>query len=189
MDLDLDLDQIQQNTEILTECIQSKPLRRRIQKEIEKMYPAYAQIVVSFDPNKKGNRHPNSLDFNMGELTVTIREIVEDKIQAYEFVIPLAYPFVPPKIRFQSRPYIDFLKLNYSASEFQVFRRITNQQCFCCHSLNCGDNWSPSITLEKIIDEIRWIKSVKRRMIHKLLADKIKARYLIEDIDLDSWLQ
>jgi len=186
--MDLDQYQIERNAEILTECIQSKPLRRRIQKEIEKMYPAYDQIVVSFDPDKKGNRRPSSHDFNMGELTVTIREIVEDKIQAYEFVIPLAYPFVPPKIRFQSRPYIDFLKLNYSASEFQVFRRITNQQCFCCHSLNCGDNWSPAITLEKIIDEIRWIKSVKRRMIHKLLADKIKARYLIDDIDLDGWL-
>lgn len=150
-------------------------IRRRLKKEIDKMYPNYTQINVEINDN--------------GKIEVIIYDIVEDKLQKYGFIITDNYPFTAPKIFFQSRPYIEFLKMtNYQLKSSDIFKKVTGQNCFCCSSINCGDNWSPGITLEKIIAEIQSVKRKKRDIINKLMADKIKMRYLIDDIDLDSWL-
>jgi hypothetical protein len=38
------------------------------------------------------------------------------------------------------------------------------------------------------IDELDKIRQYKRNIVHKILADKVKDKYLIDDVDLDSYL-
>jgi ubiquitin-protein ligase len=150
-------------------------IKKRLKKEIDKMYPNHAQIDVEINEN--------------GKIEVTVFDILDDKLQKYGFIITDNYPFTAPKIFFQSRPYIEFLKMtNYHLKLSGIFKKVTKKDCFCCTSINCSDNWSPGLTLEKIIAEILQIKKQKRDLVNKIIADKIKLRYLIDDIDLDSWL-
>jgi ubiquitin-protein ligase len=162
------------NNNVVLEKYSSSAIRRRLKRELDAMYPLYSEIIVSEE-----SQH---------NLKVTVIEFINNKKQKYHFIIDNNYPFVPPKIYFQSRPYLDFLKVNYSKEAFNLFKKITRKECLCCHSFNCTDRWSPAITLKKIIDEICFFKQEKRKVINKLLADKIKNKYLIDDIDLDSWL-
>lgn len=163
---------IEKNNEILAQ-FNTPTIRRRLKNELDKMYPNYAQIDVEI--NDKGRPQ------------VTVYEIDKDeKLQKYGFTITKHYPFAPPTIFFQSKSYMEFLRVDYR--ERDILKRVTGHNCLCCQSLNCGDNWSPAITLEKIIAEIRHVKKQKRTIIHKMLADIIKRKYLIDDIDLDSWL-
>lgn len=171
---------ISRNNEILTE-FKSVAFRKRLKNELDRMYANYDQIDV--EVTDKGDVRVNVYKIEKG-MTEN-----DDKLQTYGFVIKRDYPFRPPIIFFQNRPYIDFLKSRYiSKTEKDIFKKITGLNCFCCFSVNCGDNWSPGITLEKIITEIQFFKKKKRTIIHKMLADIIKHKYLIDDIDLDSWL-
>ena len=163
---------IQRNTEILSE-IKTNSVKRRITKELEKMYPLYDQIDVEIN--------------DKGRVEITVYEITaESIIHKYAFVLTEMYPFRTPAIFFQSRPYLEYLRIRDTQS--QLLQRITGQNCLCCHSLNCGDNWSPAMTLNSIIDEVRWVKRKRRDMLNKVFADVIKRKYLIDDIELYSWL-
>ena len=81
--------------------------------------------------------------------------MIDNKRQKYGFIIPECYPFRGPEILYQGIPYIEFLKLSQPLTEYKLIKKITGNHCFCCHSLNCTNNWSPSITIQKIIEEIK----------------------------------
>ena len=150
--------------------------RRRLKKEVDQMYPNYDQIDVELT--------------DKGDARVNIYKVDDDnKLYIYGFVLGIDYPFRSPTIFFQNKPYIDFLRTRYMPqTDANLFRRITGVNCFCCSSVNCGENWSPTTTLEKIISEIQFIRGKKRDIVNKIFADVIKRKYLIDDIDLDSWL-
>lgn len=162
---------ISRNNEILSK-FKTGSFVKRLKNELDRMYANYDQIDVEITEKD--------------EVKVNIYKILPDnQFHRYEFIIIRDYPFRPPIIFFQGRPYLEFLKSNPGKD---IFRKVTGLSCFCCFSVNCADNWSPGITLDKIIAEIHVIKKKKRDLINKILADKIKAKYLIADIDLDSWL-
>lgn len=161
---------IQRNAEVIS-GIKPNSFKRRITKELEKMYPLYDQIDVEIN--------------DKGKVEITVYEITtESQFHKYGFVLTEMYPFRTPAIFFQSRPYLEYLRVR----DTKLLKRITGQNCLCCHSLNCSDNWSPSMTINSIIDEVRWIKRKKRDMLNKVFADVIKRKYLIDDVDLYSWL-
>ena len=169
--------QIEQNNSILASFHQAS-IRRRLRVELDKMYPDYAQIIAEI-----------SIINDEPRLKITIYEINESNHrQKYEFIMSNDYPFKSPIIFFQNRPYREFLQIKHTAKYIQLFRQVTGQDCLCCYSITRTYNWSPGITLSRIIDEIRDIKRKKRNVINKLFADKIKQKYLIDDINLDSWL-
>ena len=171
---------ISRNNEILLQ-FKAVAFRKRLKNELDRMYANYDQIDV--DETEKGDAKVTVYKIEKG-MTEN-----DDKLQTYGFIITRDYPFRSPVIFFQNRPYIDFLKSRYiSKTEIDVFKKITGLNCFCCSSVNCCDNWSPGITLDKIIVEIQFFKKKKRDIVNKIIADKIKVRFLIDDIDLDSWL-
>lgn len=150
-------------------------IRRRLKIEIDRMYPDYYQIIVSINEHNK--------------LAITIFEYDEYGYkQKYEFILDDNYPFKPPSVTFQNRPYREFLRINYTAKELDLFIKITGHECLCCHSLTCVDNWYPGATLNNIIEEIRKTRKIKRGIVNTIFAEKIKHRYLVSDIDLESWL-
>ena len=163
------------NNETLSEF---KPvvLRKRLKIEIEYMYPYYNQIIVG------------TTELNQLKITV-IEYDSSNKRQRYDFIIHEGYPFNSPEVFFQNRYYRDFLRMSiYTTKELARFKKITGQDCLCCYSLTCLENWRPSAKLTNIIQEIRKNRKMKRDVLNSLFADKIKRRYLIEDIDLESWL-
>ena len=97
------------------------------------------------------------------------------------------YPFQPPQIYYNGNSYLNLLRIT-DKDERSIVRKYKNKDCLCCDSYDCFDNWSPSINLTSIIDEIKSIVKFKKAIVHILLADKIKSKYLIDDIDINSYL-
>ena len=164
-------DHIKTENAILLTQSTSAAFRKRLKREIESMYYMYEHIEVSI--------------WETDKMMVSIC----NSHYKYKFIIPNYYPFKGPTTFFQDRPYIDYLRTNYPPKMFAIFQKITGKQsCFCCSSLNCSNNWKPVSKLVHIIEELHAIQKQKRDIINILFADKIKQKYLINDIDLNSWL-
>jgi hypothetical protein len=58
----------------------------------------------------------------------------------------------------------------------------------CCNSYLCSNNWSPRITIKALIEQLEEFRLHKNNIFLKFVADAIKDKYLIDDINLDEWL-
>lgn len=91
------------------------------------------------------------------------------------------YPFLPPnKFIFNNHNYRDFLKIE-SQLTFNEVKSITKNECLCCSTILCAGNWSPSMRFIDILNEYYRIKTIRRTITNKLLANKIITRYLLID--------
>ena len=118
---------------------------------------------------------------------VSIADINGDNVAVYEFHVSGNYPFCPPKVFINGIAYIDFLRIK-TRHFTNILKKITGFSCLCCHSYLCGENWTPTITIEKFINEIRFFRKNRRNIVNKYYADLIKDKYLVDDINLDEWL-
>jgi ubiquitin-protein ligase len=150
--------------------IKNKCIRNRLTYECKNMLPIYNNIQVLYD------------EIN----NITTVTIYKDS-KKYTFKIAEDYPFRPPKIYYNNYSYAELLKMSGRA-ELLMLKKIKNRDCYCCASFCCSDNWTPTTTLTHIINEIKQMKKIKRDLINKMIADKIIAKYLINDINLDRWL-
>ena len=141
---------------------------RRIANDCKNLYEKYPNFVLS---NNSGN----------------VELIVTENGEKYGFIFKNTYPFQPPKIYYNGNSYLDLLRITDN-DERNIVRKYKKKDCLCCDSYDCPDNWSPSINLTSIIDEIKNIVKFKKAIVHILLADKIKEKYLIDDIDINSYL-
>jgi len=149
-------------------------VKKRINNEcINILYKKYSDVFITVD-------NVNSI------INVAIYEIIDEKRNKYSFNVNADYPFRPPKIFLNNHIYSSLLRVN--EFEKKLLNKLKGINCLCCNTYNCSDNWSPSHTIDKIITEMKDIKQFKRNAINKLMADKIKLRYLIHDIDLDCYL-
>jgi hypothetical protein len=138
----------------------------RINNELKLLYKIYTKI-----------------DINLSENVITIYELP----YKYAFVVSELYPFVPPKIYYNDILYVDFLKTDFSHFN-EILYDIHKLSCLCCNSLICKGIWNVSFTLHDVIVEINKYTKYKRDVIYKIYADKIKSKYLINDINLDQYL-
>ena len=140
--------------------------KRRIKKEFDFLYKIYPNILLSC--NSKGYI----------DMTVSGK---------YKFVFNNFFPFKPPQIYYNGEPYLEILRLK---GDFQkkLVKKYKNKDCLCCESYCCDGNWAPSIKLLDVIEEIKSNVEFKRSMVNVLLAEKIKRKYLIADIDINSFL-
>ena len=141
---------------------------RRIANDCKNLYEKYPNFVLS---NNSGN----------------VELIVIENEETYGFIFNSSYPFKPPKIYYNGKSYLDLLRITDN-DERKIVRKYKKKDCLCCDSYDCPYNWSPSINLTSIVDEIKNIVKFKKAIVHILLADKIKKKYLIDDIDINSYL-
>ena len=151
--------------------ITSRPINRRLKREFEGLIDLYDITNVEYT--------------NKGEFSLTIKK--KDNNTSFCFIFPNTYPFTPPTIKINNKSYYDFLNLK-TVRFNMVVKYLKGYNCLCCQSLLCRDHWSPAFTIKKLLDEFDEYKLLKISIIKKLLTDKIKEKYLIQDIDLDSWL-
>ena len=162
----------------LLDSIKETCLKNRIKNEYKELVNLYTsttnkyEIYVSYDPT-------------ISQVTITLFETKYNN--EYTFIVDKKYPFHPPTFHFNNQPYSHYLKLP-SQRFSEYLKKITNKVCLCCSSLSCKYNWSPGIKLKMFIDELNKIRQLKRNIVYKILAEKIKDKYLIDDVDLDSFL-
>ena len=149
----------------------SKTLTRRIRREYEQLEQQCESIAVELNENQ-------NLSF-----TITRKGDTDQ----YKFILHNEYPFVQPTVFINDKPYISFLNLR-SFRFNNMLKYVSGFHCLCCNSICFKQQWSPAYTIKRIMSEIDKYKQIKRNIILKLLADQIKDKYLISDIDLDSWL-
>ena len=141
---------------------------RRIANDCKNLYEKYPNFVLS---NNSGN----------------VELIVIENEETYGFIFKNTYPFQPPKIYYNGKSYLDLLRITDN-DERNIVRKYKKKDCLCCDSYFCSNNWSPSLTLIIIIGEIKNIIKFKRDIMNILFADKLKKKYLIDDIDINSYL-
>jgi ubiquitin-protein ligase len=161
--------------------IKSNCLRKRITRELTDLLPILNDESLHLESVEIDDSNDPVVSFVDYDSTNNIN------INIYTFKIPGCYPFRQPKIIVNYKDYIDFLRIK-SVNLLQILKKTKGYNCLCCESFLCGDRWSPAIKLKNIIDEIRNFQKIKRNIIYKIYTDKIKNRYLIDDINLDEWL-
>jgi ubiquitin-protein ligase len=141
---------------------------KRIAHECEKLYDRYPNLVLSNNLNQ-------------------IEMVITEGKSKYGFIFTDTYPFNPPKIYYNGEPYLELLKLK-TKFEKTMLKKYKNKECLCCDSYYCSENWTPALRLNVVIDEIKEIVQFKKTIIKVFLANKIKDQYLIDDIDINSYL-
>ena len=153
--------------------IKSKTMAKRLKRELNTVVDSYHILQVDFT--------------NKGELKLFFQKKDDDFFTIICLTFSDCYPFIPPKITINEKSYFDCLRLK-SIRFNSVLKYLNGLNCLCCSSFLCRDHWSPAFTINKIFLEIEEFKQIKRNIVRKLLLDKVKEKYLVKDIDLDSWL-
>lgn len=166
------------NNSLTLDNIISSAIRKRITRELNilESNPEFIHIKIEIDEKQ----------------ILPILQVEDTKYKTnniYTIRITNDYPFKPPKVEINSIPYSHFLFVkNSSPSVNYYLNKTRNIGCFCCNTVTCHSNWSPAVTSLNIFQEIRKYRKYKRDIINKIFSDKIKNKYLINDIDLDTWL-
>jgi ubiquitin-protein ligase len=105
----------------------------------------------------------------------------------YKFILPITYPFSPPKILINDRPYIYTIQMP-STRFTEILKEIEGKNCLCCDSQICYSNWGPAITIPRLIKEIEYNKNIMKRIVKYILLRTIKKKYLIMDIPIEKYL-
>lgn len=109
------------------------------------------------------------------------------KITKYTFILPITYPFSPPKILINKRPYISSISMP-STRFIEMLKKLEGKDCLCCDSKVCYVNWGPAFTIRHLMTEIEYNKNIIKRIVKYILLNNIKKKYLIEDIQIEEWI-
>jgi|APCry1669192522_1035417.scaffolds.fasta_scaffold00042_29 ubiquitin-protein ligase len=131
------------------------------------------------------NLYSISVDVDHNNLTLIIFTHKINK-QKYSIILNINYPFQPPIVKINDRLYKDFLII-HSIPTLNQLSLHYNIDCLCCRSITCLNNWTPIMGINHIISEIETYKNYRINIIYRLLSSKIKNKYLINDINLESW--
>jgi hypothetical protein len=159
------------------ESIKESCLKNRIKNEYKELANIYT----------KDNNYEIFISYDSLTSKVTVSLIEKNYNNEYTFIVDKNYPFESPVFRLNNQPYSHFLKF-LSQRFTEHLKKFTKKSCLCCSSLSCKFNWSPAIKLKMFIDESKIIRQYKRNIVYKILADQIKDKYLIDDVDLDSFI-
>lgn len=152
----------------------SKYFNKRIKRDVDKLIEIY--------PNYKLNTDEIS-----NFITLEIFENNDELIPIYKFVIKQFYPFRPPDVYYKNLSYENIYKVSSQRVQ-KYLTLLTNKDCLCCTSILCSNNWYVTLNFFDIIKEINNYRKIKKNIFIKILADKIKNKYLIDDINLDCYL-
>ena len=159
--------------------IRNSGMRRRLVRELISLNENQIYLMdvnYSANTNQQYKYFPYSLNLyenNTGKI--------------YEIVLSDSYPFAPPKLNINYKPYSHYFRFS-SQSFKEALYKYKKIRCFCCETITCGDNWSPALTIKKIIDEVHKFEGYCKEISHRVIIDVIKRKYLISDINLLEWL-
>jgi len=148
------------------------PMKRRLIHEYEELLMKYDIIFVS--------------ESNKTKYLINI-DIMDKKNNTLSFHYGENYPFVSPLVLYNGAP-IECSFLLPSQRFHETYYKLYKETCFCHNLFTRPCNWSPSLTTSKLINVFSEMQNKQFNIMYKIFADKIKQKYLVNDIDLDSWL-
>ena len=170
------------NNKININKITNSLIQKRIRNEYNYLYLIYGEnIEINY-------KNDNNIIIKILEHT-TDTQIKNEYIFIIKNTKMGCYPFNPPEIIYNKMGYSQYLRLPSTRFE-NILTCITSNKkyCLCCHSFSCPNNWNASITLHKIMDEIKENKKMFQNIVYKILIDQIKDKYLITDINIECYL-
>lgn len=105
----------------------------------------------------------------------------------YKFIISDCYPFVPPKVFINKKHILHYYKITNIYFN-TLLKKYTGMDCFCCQTILCYDNWNPTCSFIRILDEFNEYMDMRRQIIIRIFVDVIKNKYLTYDINIIEWL-
>jgi hypothetical protein len=174
------LDNLLEKLNVIQHTGVKKRLTRELSTIIEKGICTINDIEIDDEYN------PVNKNSKVEHYRVTINMIEKNRI--YDFIIPLTYPFRPPKLKLNLRCYFNYY-LNIENHLFKVaLNKYKGKNCFCCSSILCSDNWSVFMTLQTILEEVDENSSICREIAYRAVVDFIKRKHLLPDINILEWL-
>jgi len=126
-------------------------------------------------------------EINKKKMIKVMDETLKEKKGKYTFILSASYPFSPPKILVNNRPYMS--AINMPSKRFiEVLRDLQGKDCLCCHSHICYNNWGPSVTIRKLMNEIEENRAFMRVIAEYILLRSIKKKYLIMEVPIEEWI-
>jgi len=119
------------------------------------------------------------------ELVVMIKKINDNKY--YEFTITRQYPFIPPKVKINNKHVLLSHRVDSNLFKKSLLKH-TGIDCFCCETILCSYNWSPTLTLKHIFEDLQRFTEAARKVVIIIIINVIKRKYLIDDIPIIEWL-
>jgi ubiquitin-protein ligase len=165
------------------DVIKNNNVKRRLIKEFNIIKNKFGENIYILDVHLNDNNLND--EYRRFDYSIIIYDY--DKNRNYEIFIKNAYPFSPPKLILNGRPYNYYLKNSTNAFR-DILYKFTRFRCFCCETILCPDNWSPSFTILDIIKEVNRFHDVCLEFAYRTLVDIIKRKYLINDINLIQWI-
>ena len=174
------------NPEIIKELqyFNNTGLKKRLARELFELQNknAYVHIEYNHDSVISGNIYNNSHIF-------TVHIVLNNEDDLITFNICCDYPFKQPKnIKINYKDYGSFLTINSSKTMNEVkelyakvYKSRIPECCLSCSSISCSANWTPSINLINVVQEVQTLKKIRRFVIDKLISSKIISKYLIDD--------
>jgi ubiquitin-protein ligase len=155
------------------------PSRQRITREITSLI-------------EKNGYDKNDIDFYIehnrnGTINNVLTIYDKDTRNFYSFHIPKNYPFNPPKLIINGKPYLHYLKITSDIFKSELYK-YSNSNCFCCSSLLCNANWTPVKSIINIIQEFNTYRNICKKIYFILIVNKLKKKYLIDNINILEWL-
>jgi hypothetical protein len=159
-----------------SQVISISPIARRIKRELQNM----KKCEIFCDDSDITIAQYNNADFYL-----TIKNNKDNRL--YRFTIPSNYPFTPPKLEINYKPYSYYLR--FQSEKFrELINKYKNRDCFCCDSLLCSNNWAPQITLNMIMNEVDNYHKECKEIADRVIVNVIKRKYLIDDVNILEWL-
>jgi len=163
-----------------TSIIKTSPIARRIKRELEIM----VKSGICQDSNISISR--NTI-YNTNEFEYHIILYNDKDNRHYEFIINSYYPFKPPKLILNGKPYSEYFR--FTSDNFRhLFNKYKGDKCFCCQTILCSDNWGPQLTLTNIMNEVNEFHNDCKDISNIIISNVIKRKYLVDDINLIEWL-
>jgi len=165
------------NKDILFELDKFKvnSVKKRLKNELNEIAKTGAFIHTECTIDKQNNS------------IISITIVLENDNNLYKFYVTKEYPFRPPRFEINYKDYKQYLIINSIETKNEL-KKYNKMNCLCCHSISCGENWSPAITLHCFINEHKKNKKLRRNIINCLLAKKIINKYLYPNANLFEWL-
>jgi hypothetical protein len=162
-----------------TSIINISPVARRIKRELEKMIDSG---ICNFDniSISKNYIYNNEIEYH-----VNIFNNIDNR--NYEFILTTHFPFKPPKLILNYKPYSEYLRF-MSHSFRDLFYKYNGHRCFCCETKTCSDNWGPNYLLVDIMNEVNQYHKECKEIADIICINVIKRKYLINDINIFEWL-
>jgi ubiquitin-protein ligase len=173
-------DEDKQKLSIITNSTMRKRLARELISLINKDDNPIYLMDITYNANNNNNQQLKYFPYS-----INLYESNTNRI--YEIVLSNSYPFAPPKLNINYKPYSHYFR--FSSPMFkEALYKYKKIRCFCCETITCGENWSPALTIKKIISEVHKFEDYCKEISHRVIIDVIKRKYLISDINLLEWL-